>query len=85
MKTTVELPDHVFRNAKALAAQKGQSLRTFFTQAIEEQLRRETGEHPLQEKWRSAFGALSNLQEENTRIQKLIEEEFEKVDTDEWR
>ena len=40
MKTTVELPDALFRQAKALAATRGVTLRRLFTEALEEQLRR---------------------------------------------
>ncbi len=43
MKTTLELPDAMFRQAKALAAARGVTLRRFFTEALEEQLRRYTG------------------------------------------
>jgi hypothetical protein len=34
MRTTVELPDPLFRVAKALAAEKGISLKDFFTEAL---------------------------------------------------
>ena len=40
MKTTFELPDNLFRNAKAVAAGAGMSLRELFTQAIAEKLQR---------------------------------------------
>ena len=40
MKTTIELPDATFRRAKTLAAGRGMTLKRFFTEALEEQLRR---------------------------------------------
>ena len=38
MKTTIELPDVMFRQAKALAAARGVTLKRFFTEALEAQL-----------------------------------------------
>jgi len=38
MKTTVDLPDPLFRRAKATAAQRGISMKTLFTRAIEKDL-----------------------------------------------
>ncbi len=82
MKTTIELPDAMFRQAKALAAARGVTLRRFFTEALDEQLRRcaredraDDGDPP----WMAGFGALSDLADENRRILALIEEEFEKL------
>ena len=82
MKTTVELPDVLFRQAKALAAARGVTLRRLFTEALEEQLRRcsranHTG--AADPPWMAGFGALSDLSDENRRILDLIEEEFEKL------
>lgn len=83
MKTTVELPDALFRQAKAVASARGTTLKLFFTEAIEEQLRRsskgngrvDNGDPP----WMAGFGALADLSDETDRILKLIEEEFERV------
>ena len=38
MKTTLEMPDELFRRAKAKAAQRGQSLKQLVTVAIEREL-----------------------------------------------
>ena len=38
MKMTIELPDVMFRHAKALAAARGVTLRRFFTEALEAQI-----------------------------------------------
>jgi hypothetical protein len=35
--------------------------------------------------WDKAFGGLSDLHEENIRIEKLISSEFEKIDEEQWR
>ena len=38
MKTTLEMPDQLFRRAKATAAQRGQSLKQLVTVALEREL-----------------------------------------------
>jgi hypothetical protein len=40
MKTTLEIPDALFRRVKATAAQRGQSLKDFVTEALQLQLAR---------------------------------------------
>ena len=77
MKTTIELPDAVFRQAKALAASRGISLKRFFTEALQEHIRRRTSK--TDPPWMAGFGALSDLSDENRRILGVIEEEFETI------
>jgi hypothetical protein len=84
VKTTVEIPDSLFRKAKAAAAEEGKSLKDFFTEAVQEQLRRKSSQ-PASKPWESAFGGLKDLHRENLRIQKLISAEFEVIDEEEWR
>jgi enolase len=79
MKTTLEFPDPVFRKAKARAAERGIPLRQFVTEAVEDKLRIES-EKP----WMKTIGGLRHLHKENVRIQQIIDEEFEKIDPDEW-
>ena len=82
MKTTIELPDETFRKVKVLAASRGMTLKRFFTDALEEKLRRCAHAHsrPAREQeppWMAGFGALADLSNENRRVLGLIEEEFE--------
>ena len=82
MKTTIELPDAVFRQAKAVAATHGVTLRHYFTEALRAQLRRSVREVRLgkeQPPWMAGFGELSDLRDENRRILGLIEQEFERL------
>ncbi len=82
MKTTVELPDVLFRQAKALAAARGITLRRFFTEALEERLRSRTQGGRADDReppWMAGFGALSDLSDENRRVLASIEEEFERL------
>ena len=77
MKTTVELPDTLFRQAKALAASRGMTLKRFFTEAVQEHIRSRTSK--TDPPWMAGFGVLSDLSDENRRILEIIEEEFETI------
>ena len=82
MKTTLEIPDPVFRKAKAKAAERGIPLRQFVTEAVEEKLR--TPSSDGNKPWMRGFGGLRHLHKENLRIARIIEEEFEKIDPEDW-
>ena len=80
MKTTIELPDSAFRQAKVLAAGRGMTLKQFFTEALEEKLRRSSDRGSVRESdppWMAGFGALSDLSNEHRFVLSVIEEEFE--------
>jgi hypothetical protein len=78
MKTTLEIPDPTFRKAKATAGALGIPMREFITQAVEEKL--SAGAHRKGKPWLECAGELSHLHRETTRIQKIIEEEFEQIE-----
>lgn len=81
MKTTLEIPDTVFRRAKAAAAHRGVTFREFVTEAVREKLapptRRSRNEQPG---WMKVFGAARRHGRELRRIDDLIEAEFEQID-----
>jgi len=68
MKTTVEIPDVLFRKAKAAAAERGVPLKDLFTQAVREHLHRGAGDSsrdkPSAPTWMNAFGGLRSLHKE---------------------
>lgn len=79
MKTTIELPDVMLRQAKTVAAARGVTLKTFFTEALVEQLRHCDSENRTRDAgppWMAGFGALSDLSDETRRVLNVIEEEF---------
>jgi hypothetical protein len=82
MKTTLEIPDRIFRRAKSKAAENGIPFRQFVTTAVEDKLKEspESGQKP----WMKHVGKLKHLRKETVRINKLIEEAFEEVDTEMW-
>jgi hypothetical protein len=82
MKTTLEIPDALFRKAKSTAAQKGISLRQLVTNALAEKLQDMDGrDRP----WMKGFGALRSLRSETERINRIIEEEFKQINPEDWR
>jgi hypothetical protein len=59
MKTTLELPDQLLRKAKATAAERGQSLNEFVTQALRNQLALDSERiHASEPAWMEGFGKL---------------------------
>ncbi len=83
MKTTIELPDHLFREAKATAARRGEPLKAFVREALVEKLQRERGlerapggEHV----W--PVPPLNLSREEADEIDRAIEGAFEQIEPD---
>jgi hypothetical protein len=82
MKTTLEIPDPVFRRAKSKAAERGIPLRQFVTEAVEDKLK---GPPVSREKpWMKHVGKLKHLRRETKKINKAIEDDFEKIDAELW-
>ena len=81
MKTTLEIPDFIFRRAKSVAAERGIPLRQFVTEAVQEKLRIAPQEKP----WTKHLGKLKHLRKERTRIEERVAEAFEKIDRELWR
>jgi len=82
MKTTLEVPNNVFRRAKAKAAEQGIPLRQFVTEAVGDKLKAAAaaGQKP----WMKHMGRLRDLRRETERIKGVIEEAFEKIDPAGW-
>lgn len=78
MKTTIDIPDKIFWRAKSLAARRGIPLRQFVTEAIEDKLKATST--AVEKPWMKHMGKLKHLHKENERINRVIEEAFEKVD-----
>lgn len=80
MKTTLEIPDAIFRRAKSVAAERGIPLRELVTEAVKEKLNQTRGSSD--QPWMTAFGKLRRLRKETSRINGVIEEEFENVEAE---
>ena len=83
VKTTLEIPNTIFRRAKSKAAERGIPLREFVTEAVKDKLAADakTSEKP----WVKHMGKLKHLRKETERINRLIEEDSEKIDAEMWR
>jgi hypothetical protein len=84
MKTPLEVPDSLFRRAKATAARKGQTMAAFVTAAIEAKLAADT-EAGREKPWMQFAGVFRDDPEESRRILRKIEEECERVDPGDWQ
>jgi hypothetical protein len=80
MKTTLEIPDPLFRRVKARAAERGQSLKELVTEALQEKLAKQGAASSGDPPWMSGFGALRNLRGERARIESRIADAFERIE-----
>jgi hypothetical protein len=83
VKTTLELPDPLFRKAKATAAERGQSLKEFVTEALHDKLARASNyAADAEPAWMQGFGALKRLRGETRQIQARIDAAFAQVEAE---
>ena len=83
VKTTLEIPDSVYRRIKARAAANGHSVKVFVNEAVIEKLGLAEGSSGSGQSWRALFGRASTKTVQG--IQRRIDEEFSKVNLEEWR
>ena len=82
MKTTIEIPDALFRRAKSAAAERGIPLRALVSEALADKLRARDGQD---KPWIKAFGKLRSLREETARINRIIEEDLGQTGPADWK
>jgi hypothetical protein len=76
VRVTLEIPDAIHRRAKSRAAEQGISLRQFITEAVAERLQDTSRNSPRL--WMRHFGKLRQLRTETRRINKIIEDAFDR-------
>ena len=80
MKTTIEIPDPLFRRAKSKAAERGQTLKELVTEALREKLASGADKaRPGEPAWMQGFGKLRRLRKERQRVEARIDEQFEVI------
>jgi len=87
MKTTLEIPDELFRTVKATAARQGILMKQFITSALREKLAASSG-NSNPKPWMKFAGCMAQdpeMKAELCRIEKIIEEEFGHVDEADWK
>lgn len=83
MKTTIDIPDPLFRRAKSKAAERGQTLKEFVADALQARLETRAGSSRSAEPdWMQGFGDLGSLHKETLRIQRRINETFGVVEAE---
>ena len=78
MKTTLDLPDDLFRKTKATAALRGESLRDFVVSAIRAHLSDKS-----KAGWRAVFGKASKKAVAD--VDAILAAEFSRVDPNDWK
>ena len=84
VKTTIELPDTLFRSAKVRAAQEGISLRIFFERAVSSELHQKPSVEPTPA-WRRSFGKLKDLKAATRELQRVVDREFSTIEAEAWK
>jgi hypothetical protein len=86
VKTTLEIPDALFRKIKATAAGDGKTLKQFVTEAVQEKLTRPAGSKKAYG-WRATLGQLSVADKKAARkVDAIINTPgFRSVDAEDWQ
>ena len=82
MKTTIEIPDAILREAKSVAASRGESMREFFENALRGHLASlylPEGEEP----WRAVFGKAEKGA--TAEVDAVVKADCERIDYESWR
>jgi hypothetical protein len=82
MKTTLEIPDALFRRAKSVAAEQGIPFRELVSEALAEKLRVQGRKD---KPWLKTFGKLRRLRKESASINRTIEQEFGQIELRDWQ
>jgi len=86
MKTTLEIPDDLYRQVKSTAASRGILMRQFVTEALIEKL--SASQKDVSKPWLALAGCAADdpeLLAEIDRIDQTIEDTFGQVDKDDWK
>jgi len=80
VKTTIDIPDDLFRKTQAMASLRGKTLKDLMTEALRSYMKlpaeASTG-------WRRVFGKADRRQVEE--VDEMVVEEFGRVDPEAWQ
>ena len=85
VKTTLEIPDRLYRQLKVTAAQEGKTVRSYVNDALADKLRAPAGGATAAPAWTRALGGLKHLRGETRRIDRAIKAEFSKINPEDWK
>ncbi len=83
IKTTLDIPDDLFKKAKARAAMADLSLKDFVCRALRDKLSGRQLPSDSERGWRRVFGRAKAA--DLAEVDRAVEDAFEKVDAAEWR
>lgn len=86
MRSSIELPDPLFREVKATAARQGMRLKNYITEALQDKLTNRP--NPAEKPWMKFAGIAANDPEvvaELMRLERIVEENFEQIEEEEWK
>ena len=81
MTTSIELPDSIYEQVKAHAALEGKTVDAFFVEAIRDKLATEDDQPKTG--LMAVFG--KGDKEAVAEVQRIIDEEFSRIDPEEWK
>ncbi len=86
MKTTLELPDDLFREVKATAALRGMLMKQFVAEALREKLAAASGGGgpPPWTRFTGCMARDPEMRAEVERIDRLVEAEFGQIEREDW-
>ena len=82
MKTTVDVPDSLYRQIKARAALQGKTVKAFFLDALRDKLAGDKSRRDQEVGWRSVFGKASKAEIEE--LERIVNEDRSRVDPEDW-
>jgi hypothetical protein len=82
VKTTLDVPDRLYRQIKARAALKGQTIKSFFLDAIRAKLVSDQNDKSTQVGWRAVYG--KGNPDDVANVQRMIDDEFSRVRAEDW-
>ncbi len=83
MKTTIEIPDPLLRQAKAAAAARGESLKELFSVALRSHLSGARRGGSGDEGWRAVFGRAKSRAV--AEVDAVIAADLERIEPADWR
>jgi hypothetical protein len=83
MRTTIDMPDELFRRTKATAALAGETIKEFVTTAVRERLERQAPGSARSVGWRAVFG-LARV-EDTEQVDRIIRADLEEVNPEDWQ
>lgn len=88
MKTTIEIPDPLFRQAKVAAVKRGVTLKKLLVSALRNELGSTARNATTPKRLLgtvAGFGGLRHLRKETARISRTIEQEFGRIEPEDWK